>query len=162
MSSILGANSAHPAGTVTYLPEGEGERSFDALSADVIAKGLIVWHDYANATPALRGYKLPGILGAERGPYKLVTKDKVAGVAKVVGIGHGAEGTAIAGATIAGGSKVKLSAVTAGRVDQMAPADEPRLQVGEFVRLARYANSGDGNNAVGTAVAGDVIVIKLL
>jgi hypothetical protein len=162
MSAILGANTAHPAGTVTYLPEGEGERSFDALLADVIPKGLIVWHDYANATPALRGYKLPGTAGAERGPYKLVTKDKAAGKAKVVGIGHGAEGTAIAGATIVGGSKVKLSAVTAGRVDQMALLDEARLQVGEYVRMAKYANSGDGNNAIPTANAGDVIVIKLL
>lgn len=161
MSSYLGANTAIEAGIPTFIPEGEGERSFDAILTDAYGKGLIVWHDYANATPALRAYKLPALLGAERGPYKLVTKVKVNGVAKVVGIGSGFEGTAWAGGTIVGGSKVKPSVTTAGRLDQMAPGDDARLAVGEFVRLARYANSGDGNNAVGTAVAGDVIVIKL-
>ena len=160
MSAIIGANTAYPAGMVTYMPEGEGERSFDAISADVIAKGLIVWHDYANGNAALRGYKLPGTSGVERGPYKLVTKDKVAGVAKVVGVGSGFEGTCIAGAAIAGGAKVKLSAVTAGRVDQLGAADDVGLAVGEYVRMGKYANSGDGNNAVGAAAAGDVIVVK--
>lgn len=161
MSAILGANTVYPAGIVTFLPEGEGERSFDAISADVYVKGLIVWNDYANATAGLRAYKLPGIAGAERGPYKLVTKDKVSGVAKTVGISSGAEGTAIAGGAIAGGAKVKPSATTAGRVDQWAVTDNPELVIGEYVRMGKYSNSGDGNNAVGAANAGDVIVIKL-
>jgi hypothetical protein len=160
MSSLIGANTAYPAGLVTFMPEGEGERQYDAISADVIAKGLIVWLDAENATPALRAYKLPGTAGAERGPYKLVTKDKAAGVAKLVGIGRGFEGTCTAGAAIPGGSRVKPSAVTAGRVDAMVAADNAGLAVGEYVRKGKYANSGDGNNAVGAAAAGDVIVVK--
>lgn len=160
MSSILGTNTAVPAGIPTLIPEGEGERSFDAILADVIPKGNIVFHDYLNATPASRGYKLPGLLGAERGPYKLVTKDKAAGVAKVVGIGHGFEGTAWAGGALPGGCKVKPSVTTAGRLDQLVAADNAALAVGEFVRVAKYSNSGDGNNAIGSAVAGDVIVVK--
>lgn len=160
MSSILGANTAVQAGIPTFLPEGEGERSFDAILTDVIPKGLIVFHDYLNATAALRAYKLPGLAGAERGPYKLVTKDKPAGTAKVVGIGHGFEGTCWAGGTLTGGCKVKPSVTTAGRLDMLLAADNPALAVGEFVRVARYSNSGDGNNAVGTANAGDVIVVK--
>jgi hypothetical protein len=160
MSAILGANTAYPAGMVTFMPEGEGERQYDAISADVISKGLIVWLDSENATPASRAYKVPGTAGAERGPYKLVTKDKAAGVAKLVGIGKGFEGTCTAGAAIPGGARVRPSAVTAGRVDAMLAADNAGLAVGEYVRKAKYSNSGDGNNAVGAAAAGDVIVVK--
>jgi hypothetical protein len=160
MSSLIGANTAYPAGQITFMPEGEGERAYDAISADVIAKGLIVWLDSENATPGLRAYKLPGTAGAERGPYKLVTKDKAAGVAKLVGVGKGFEGTVTAGAAIPGGARVRPSAVTAGRVDAMLAADNAGLAVGEYVRKAKYSNSGDGNNAVGAAVAGDVIVVK--
>ncbi len=161
MSSILGANNAIIAGAVTFIPEGEGERSFDALSADVIPQGSVIWHDYLNATPALRGYKIPGTAGAERGPYMVATKSKVAGTTKVVGVGHGFEVTVVAGAAIDGGAKVKPSAVTAGRVDMLLAADNPALEIGEYVRKAKFANSGDGNNAIGAAAAGDVIVIKI-
>jgi len=43
----------------------------------------------------------------------------------------------------------------------MVAADNAGLAVGEYVRKAKYANSGDGNNAVGAAAAADVIVVKL-
>jgi hypothetical protein len=161
MSSILGANTAYPAGVPTLLPEGEGERSHDAIAGDTYSKGVIVFLDSANATSNLRAYKLPGLLGAERGPYKLVTKDKVAGVAKVVGIGTDAEGTAVAGGNITGGARLKPSVTTAGRLDEMAAGDNAGLYVADYVRKVKYSNSGDGNNAIGGAVAGDVIVIKM-
>lgn len=161
MSAILGANTAYPAGQITFMPEGEGERAYDAISGDVIAKGLVVWLDAENATPNLRAYKLPGTAGAERGPYKVVTSPKAAGVAKLYGVGRGFEVSVTAGAAIPGGAKVKPSAVTAGRVDASVAADNPGLVLGEYVRKAKYANSGDGNNAVGAAAAGDVIVVKL-
>jgi hypothetical protein len=160
MSSLIGANTNYPAGMITFMPEGEGERAYDAISGDVIAKGLIVWLDAENGTANLRAYKLPGTAGAERGPYKLVTKDKAAGVAKLVGVGKGFEGSVTAGAAIPGGARVKPSAVTAGRVDAMVAADNAGLAVGEYVRKAKYSNSGDGNNAVGAAAAGDVIIVK--
>lgn len=161
MSAILGANTNYPAGVITFMPEGEGERAYDAISGDVIAKGNLVWLDAENGTAGLRAYKLPATSGAERGPYKVVTKDKAAGVAKLVGVGKGFEVTLVAGAAIPGGSRVKPSAVTAGRVDAMVAADNAGLAVGEYVRKGKYANSGDGNNAVGAAAAGDVIVVKL-
>jgi hypothetical protein len=162
MSAILGANTAYPAGQITFMPEGEGERQYDAISTDVIAKGSLVFHDYANATANLRAYKLTGTAGAERGPYKVVTSNKVSGVAKLTGVGHGFEVSVVAGAAIPGGAKVKPSAVTAGRVDAWGLTDNAGLLVGEYVRMAKYANSGDGNNAIPAAAAGDVIVIKLL
>ena len=134
---------------------------YDAISGDTIAKGLVVWLDAENATPGLRAYKLPATSGAERGPYKVVTSNKAAGVAKLTGVGRGFEVSVTAGATIPGGSKVKVSAVTAGRVDAAVAATDPGLIVGEYVRKAKYANSGDGNNAVGAATVGEVIVVKL-
>jgi hypothetical protein len=161
MSAILGANTVYPAGQITFMPEGKGERNYDAISADVIAKGAVVFHDYANATPGLRAYKITGTAGAERGPYKVVTTAKPAGVAKLTGVESDFEVTVVAGGAIAGGAKVKPSVTTAGRVDQWATTDNAELIVGEYVRMGKYSNSGDGNNAVGAAVAGDVIVVRL-
>ena len=102
-----------------------------------------------------------GTAGAERGPYKVVTSNKAAGVAKLTGVGRGFEVSMVAGGAIPGGSRVKPSTTTAGRVDAMVAADNAGLAVGEYVRKAKYANSGDGNNAVGAAAAADVIVVKL-
>ena len=120
--------------------------------------------DAENGTANLRAYKLVGTSGAERGPYKVTTSAKAAGVAKLTGVGRSFEATLVAGAAIPGGAKVKPSAVTAGRVDQWigtgGTPDSHALLVGEYVRKAKYANSGDGNNAVGAAAAGDVIVVK--
>lgn len=165
MSAILGANTAYKAGLVTYIPEGQGERNYDAISADVIPQGSVVWNDYANATPGDRGFKLPAKAGAEKGPFKVTTKAKAAGVAKLVGVGSGFEVTVLAGDAIAGGAKVKPSATTEGRVDEWtdrgATPDSESLVIGEYVRKGKYANSGDGNNAVGAAAAGDVIVIRI-
>lgn len=163
MSAILGANTVYPAGQITFMPEGQGERQYDAISADVIAKGLVVFLDYANATAGLRAYKLVGTAGAEKGPYKVVTSPKAAGVAKLTGVGSDFEVTVTASAAIAGGAFVKPSTTVAGQVAQWIQAtDDPGLKVGEYVRKGKYANSGDGNNAVGAAAANDVIVIKLL
>lgn len=162
MSAILGANTVYPAGQITFMPEGEGERQYDAISADVIAKGLVVFLDYSNATAGLRAYKLLGTAGAERGPYKVVTAPKAAGVAKLTGVGSGFEVSVTASAAIAGGAYVKPSTTVAGQVTQWAITDDVDLRIGEYVRKAKYANSGDGNNAVGAAAASDVIVIKLL
>jgi hypothetical protein len=162
MSAILGANTVYPAGQITFMPEGKGERQYDAISADVIAKGLVVFNDYANATAGLRAYKLCGTAGAERGPYKVVTSPKAAGVAKLTGVETDFEVTVTASAAIAGGAKVKPSTTVAGQVEQWALTDNAGLIVGEYVRKGKYANSGDGNNAVGAAAANDVIVIKLV
>lgn len=165
MSAILGANTVYKAGLITYMPEGKGERNYDAISADVIPQGSVLFHDYGNATPSARGFKLPGLSGAERGPYIVSTKAKAAGKTKVVGVESGFEVTVIAGGTIAGGAYVKPSTTTIGRVDQLVQSGTPdnwALAVGIYVRKGKYANSGDGNNAIGAAAAGDVIVIKLL
>ena len=163
MSAILGANTVYPAGQITFMPEGKGERQYDAISADVIAKGLVVWLDDANATPGLRAYKLVGTAGAERGPYKVTTSPKAAGVAKLTGVDAGFEVTVTASAAIPGGAYVKPSTTVAGQVEAFVKAtDNIGLRIGEYVRKGKYANSGDGNNAVGAAAANDVIVIKLL
>jgi len=162
MSAILGANTVYPAGQITFMPEGKGERQYDAISADVIAKGLVVFLDYSNATAGLRAYKVCGTAGAERGPYRVTTSAKAAGVAKLTGVETDFEVSVTASAAIAGGAFVKPSTTVAGQVAQWAITDDPGLKVGEYVRKAKYSNSGDGNNAVGAAAASDVIVIKLL
>ncbi len=161
MSAIIGANTVYPAGQITFMPEGEAERQYDAIAADVITKGNVVWLDSENATAALRSYKLPALLGAERGPFKVVTSNKVSGAVKLTGVGKGFEVSVTAGGAIPGGARVKPSTTTAGRVDAAVAADNSSLIVGEYVRKGRFANSADGNNAVTAAVAGDVIVIKL-
>lgn len=169
MSSILAANTAIIAGEITFVPEGEGPKKLDALSADVIGKGLLCWHDYGNATAGDRGYKLCGTTNAENGPYAVTINKKVAGETKITAVGSGFEVTVTAGDAIAGGAEVKPSKTTTGRVDQfdLTPTTgdqatgKHHLKVGKYVRLAKYANSGDGNNAIGAAAAGDIIVIRL-
>jgi hypothetical protein len=159
MSAIIKANTAYRAGLITDLSD-EGERQFDAISADVIPQGAVLFNDYANATPGLRGYKIVGTAGAERGPYAVCTKAKIAGTVKVTGVEEGRV-TVTAGGTIAGGAWVKPSVTTAGAVDQFALTDNPLLKVGRYTKLAKYANSNDGNHALAAATAGDVIVIEL-
>ena len=161
MSSILGANTAYPPGEVSYLSD-EGELMLDAISTDVISKGALLWHDYANATAGLRGWKKTGTAGAEYGRYAVSTLAKISGVAKVVGVLGGSEVSVTAGATILPGSDVKPSTVTAGAVDQFVQGTTAaNLKVGKYVRLAKYSNSGDGNHSIVTANAGDVIIVKL-
>jgi hypothetical protein len=160
MSSLIGTNTAYPAGQITVFPR-EGVRVLDALSADVISSGALVFNDYANATAGLRGYKLPGVAGAERGPWAVTVRPKVAGVVKLQAVRHG-KVTVVAGGTIAGGAYVRPSATTAGAVDQYATAtDAPGLCVGQYTKLSKYANSADGNHALAAAVAGDIIEIDL-
>jgi hypothetical protein len=162
MSAILGANTAYKAGLVSQLPE-EGELKLDALSADVISQGDVLWNDYANATAGSRGWKKVGTAGAETGPYAVATKSKIAGEVKVTGVTEGARVSVTAGGTIAGGAYVKPSATTAGAVDQWIPGtDAVALKVGRYWRAAKYSNSGDGNNAIGSAIAGQVIVIEIV
>src|SRR5215218_8291406 len=163
MSAILGATTAYKAGLITRMPAGWGPEKYDALSADIIAQGLVVWNDANNATPASRAWKLPGTAGAESGPYAVSVHAKAAGEVKVEVAYSGFEVTVLAGATIPGGAFVRPSAVTAGRVDTwVAGTDADKLKVGQYIRKGKYANSGDGNNAVGSATVGEVIVIKLL
>jgi hypothetical protein len=162
MSSLIGVNSAIPAGEITWLPE-EGVRRLDALSADVITKGAVLFNDYANATAGSRGYKVCGTAGAERGPYAVAVSAKASGSVKVDAVKKG-KVTVVAGGTIAGGAFVKPSVTTAGAVDQLAITGTPDNQglcVGQYVKLAKYANSGDGNHAIAAASAGDIIVIDL-
>jgi hypothetical protein len=162
MSDILGTTDAYREGLVTRMPSGWGEEPFDALQADVIPQGVVLWNDANNATPSARGFKKVGTAGAETGPFLVSTKAKAAGEVKVVAVFHDFEVTVRAGATIPGNSDVKPSAVTAGRVDKwVAGTDDPKLKIGRYIRHGKYSNSGDGNHAVGQAVVGDVIVIKL-
>ena len=163
MSAILGATTAYKEGLITYMPPGLGPEKWDALSADVIAQGLVVWGDLNNATPASRGWKKVGVAGAESGPYAVTVHAKAAGEVKVEVVYTDFHVSVKAGATIPGGSFVKPSAVTAGYVDAwVAGTDADKLKVGQYERKGKYSNSGDGNNAVGSASAGEVIVIKLL
>jgi len=159
MSALIGANTAYTAGQITWLPD-EGVKRVDALTGDTIAQGAVLFNDYANATANLRGYKVTSTAGAERGPYAVAVRPKTTGVVKVDVVKRG-KVTVVAGATIAGGAYVKPSAVTAGAVDQWALTDNAALVVGQYVKLAKYANSGDGNHAVSAAGAGDIIVIDL-
>jgi hypothetical protein len=159
MSSLIGTNTAYPAGQITVFPR-EGVRMLDALSADTIAEGAILFNDYANATAGLRGYKVPGTAGAERGPYAVAVRPKIAGVVKVAALRHG-KITVVAGGTIAGGAYVKPSATVAGAVDQWAITDNAALCIGQYTKLAKYANSADGNHALAAAGSGDIIEIDL-
>lgn len=159
MSSLIGTNTAYPAGQITELPD-EGVRMLDALSADTIATGAVLFNDYSNATAGLRAWKLVGTAGAERGPYAVSVRPKSSGVVKVAALTEG-KVTVIAGGTIAGGAYVKPSVTTAGAVDQWAITDSVALRVGSYVKLAKYSNSNDGNHALAAAGAGDVIVIDL-
>jgi predicted RecA/RadA family phage recombinase len=163
MSALIGANTAIPAGEITWLPD-EGVRRLDALTGDTITKGAVLFNDYANATPSSRGYKVCGTSGAERGPYAVAVSDKATGKVKVDAVRRG-KVTVVAGNAIAGGAFVKPSAVTAGAVDQLAitgtSPDNQGLCVGQYVKLAKYANSNDGNHALAAASAGDIIVIDL-
>lgn len=161
MSAILGANTAVKAGLIRQLPD-EGELKFDAISGDVINQGDLLWLDYGNATAGLRAYKKTGTAGAEHGPYAVCTKAKIAGEVKVTGVGEDAIVTVVAGGTIAGGAFVKPSTTTAGAVDQWVPGtDAQALKVGRYFSLAKYSNSGDGNNAIAAATAGQIIVIDI-
>src|SRR3982751_4338617 len=159
MSSLIGTNTAYPAGQITVFPR-EGVRQFDAISGDVISEGALIFNDYANATAGLRAYKLPGLAGAERGPWAVTVRPKTAGTVKVAGIRHG-KVTVVAGGTIAPGAYVRPSATTAGAVDQYAITDAPGLCVGQYTKLSKYANSADGNHALAAASAGDIIEIDL-
>jgi len=162
MSALIGANTAYTAGQITWLPD-EGVKRVDAISADTIAQGAVLFNDYANGTAGLRGYKVCGTAGAERGPFAVAVRPKVAGTVKVDVVKRG-KVTVVAGGTIAGGAFVKPSATTAGAVDQLVISGSPDNQglcVGQYVKLAKYANSGDGNHAVAAASAGDIIVVDL-
>lgn len=163
MSALIGANTAIPAGEITSLPD-EGVKKVDALSADTIVKGAILFNDYYNATPSLRGYKTVSTAGAERGPYAIAVSAKATGSVKVDVIKKG-KGTVVAGGAIAAGAYVKPSVTTAGAVDQMlvttGTPDSPALCIGQYVKLAKYANSNDGSHALVAAAAADIIVIDL-
>jgi predicted RecA/RadA family phage recombinase len=162
MSALIGANTAIPAGEITWLPD-EGVKNLDALTGDTITKGAVLFNDYANATAGSRAYKVCGTAGAERGPYAVSVSAKPTGKVKVDAVRRG-KVTVVAGGTIAGGAYVKPSVTTAGAVDQLAITGTPdnvALCVGQYVKLAKYANSNDGNHALAAASAGDIIVVDL-
>jgi hypothetical protein len=162
MSALIGANTAIPAGEITWLPD-EGVKKLDALTGDTITKGALLFNDYANGTAGSRAWKVPGTSGAERGPYAVAVSAKATGSVKVDAVRKG-KVTVVAGGTIAGGAFVKPSATTAGAVDQLAISGTPDNQglcVGQYVKLAKYANSNDGRYALAAASAGDIIVIDL-
>jgi hypothetical protein len=161
MSATIGANNAYPPGEITYLGS-EGELKLDAILTDVIAKGSLLWHDYNNPTAGLRGWKITGTAGAEHGQYAVCTLAKIAGVAKVTGVKDDSEVSVTAGGTLLPGCDLRPSATVAGAVDMyVAGTDDPKLKVGKFIRISKYANSGDGNHSVGQAAAADVIIMKL-
>lgn len=163
MSSLLGANTAITAGQITDLPK-EGVKMLDALTGDTITQGAVLFNDYMNGTAGSRGYKVCGTSAAERGPYAVAVRPKATGVVKVAAVKRG-KVTVVAGDAIAGGAYVKPSATTAGAVDQLTitgeTPDNSGLCIGQYVKLAKYANSGDGSHAVAAAAAGDIIVIDL-
>jgi len=162
MSALIGANTAIPAGEITWLPD-EGVKKLDALTGDTITKGSLLFNDYSNATPASRAWKVPGTSGAERGPYAVAVSAKATGVVKVDAVLKG-KVPMVAGGTIAGGAYLKPSPTTAGAVDQLVVTGSPDNQglcVGQYVKLAKYANSNDGRNALAAATAGDIIVVDL-
>lgn len=161
MSAILGANTGVKAGLIRQLPD-EGELKYDALSSDVINQGDVIWADFNNATAGLRAWKKVGTAGAENGPYAVCTKNKLSGDVKVQGVGEDAIVTVVAGGTIAGYAFVKPSVTTAGAVDQwVVGTDNVKLKIGRYIKKSKYANSGDGNNALAAASAGEVIDIDI-
>jgi len=163
MSSLIGANTAIIPGEIITLPE-EGVKRPDALTGDVIEKGSIIFNDFGNANPALRAWKVPGTTGAERGPFGLAVTKKLTGKLKVDAILKG-KGTVVAGGAIPGGAYVKPSVTTAGAVDALVVTgttpDPTDICCGMYVKLAKYANSNDGNHALAAAQPGDIIVIDL-
>lgn len=167
MSVIFGDINSVRAGLITFMPEGKGERPFDAILTDVIEQGALCFNDYTNATANLRKYKKTGTGGLEVGEFIVCTKAKINGVAKVVGVGKGFRVLVVADGNIDPGADVKPSTGTAGRVMQWAgPTDGTNVQrlnvkVGRYTKLAKKAYSNDGNTALVQAVQGDIIEIEI-
>lgn len=161
MSALIKANTDYKPGLITELDDNDGERKFDALAADVINQGSVIFLDYNNATAGLRAWKLVGTTGAELGPYAVATKAKANGDIKITGVKEG-KVTVTADGAIAGGAYLKPGTTTAGAVAQWLATDNVNLRIGRYIKLAKYANSNDGNNALAAASAGDVIVMEFL
>ncbi len=170
MSSIFGEISAVRAGLITFMPEGKGEEALDAASADVIAQGKVIHRDVKNATPADRVWKVTGTTGTEVGQIGLSTKAKAAGETKVVGIwGAGFRALVTLDGACAPGAFVAPSTTNAGNVEEYTDAvaaasdiSKQNLKFARFIRIAKFANSNDGNHALAAGQDGDIIEVEFV
>lgn len=159
MSSLIGDFSPGKAGLIVLIPEGRGEEKLDAISADVIPQGAVIFRDVANATPALRKWKLPGTAGGQVGPFGVCTKAKIAGETKVTGVwGRGWQVTVISDGAI----EPDATGIPSTTNDGNLIAGTGATAFCRYLRRYRYANDGDGNHQKVAAAATNIIVVELL